>query len=132
LHQRRPDEDRVRSGELGGGALRTRVHAALGDDDRLVLAQPRDEIELRAAVDLERREVACVHSDHLGAERDGTVEVVRVVRLHECLDPELARVREQAGGLLVVDVAQDDEGRVGAGELQLEQVELLGEEALCE
>ena len=46
LHQRRADEDRVRAGELGGGALRARVDRALGDHDA-VARRARDELELR-------------------------------------------------------------------------------------
>ena len=48
LHQRRADEDRVGARELGGGALRARVDAALGDRDP-VGRDARDELELRAA-----------------------------------------------------------------------------------
>ena len=95
-------------------------------------AQSRNELELCAAVDLERRQVARVDADHLGAERDRAVQLVGVVRLDERLEPELARVREQGGRALVVDVAQDHERGVRARDLELQQLELLGEEALGE
>ena len=53
-HQRRADEDRVGAGELGRGALRARLDAALGDHDA-VGRDAGDELELRLAVDRERR-----------------------------------------------------------------------------
>ena len=76
LHQRRADEDRVRAGELGRGALGAARDAALGDDDA-ILRRSRDELELPRAVDLERREVAGVDPDRVGSERDGARELRR-------------------------------------------------------
>ena len=92
LHQGRADEDRVGAGELRGRAVGARVHTALGDDDRVVLAESSDEVELLCAIDLEGRQVPRVDADHLRAERNRAVELVRVVRLDERLEPELARV----------------------------------------
>ena len=54
LHERRADENRVRTRKLGGGALRARVHAALGDHEAIARCA-RDELELGAAVDREGR-----------------------------------------------------------------------------
>ena len=47
------DQDRVRAGELRGRALGTRLDPALGDDDPIA-RRPRDELELRGAIDLGR------------------------------------------------------------------------------
>ena len=132
LHQRRADENRVGACELCGSALRAGVHAALGHDHAVVAAHARDQLELRCAVDLERRQVACVDADHFGAECDRALELVAVMRLDEGLEAELARVRQQRRGAKVVDVAQQEQHCVGARDLRLQQVELLGEEALGE
>ena len=51
-HQRRADQDRVRSGELGGGSLGARPDAALGHDDT-VAGCGSHELELDAPVDPE-------------------------------------------------------------------------------
>jgi hypothetical protein len=106
------------------------VDAALGDDHALRSLRPRDQLELRGAIDLERREVARIDADHLGVEGERAVELVRVVRFDQRLEPELACVGHQRGGALVVDVAQQDQGGVRSGDLRLQQLELLGEEAL--
>ena len=49
-HQRRADEHRVRPGELGGGRLRARRDATLGDQ-HAVAGHPREQGELAAPVD---------------------------------------------------------------------------------
>src|SRR5919204_192528 len=131
-HERRADEDRVRSCELGCRALSARRHAALGDDDSRMSLHAGDEVELRGAIDLEGVEVARVHADHLCVQAHRALELVRVVRLDERFEPELARVRQQRRGALVVDLAQQDKGRIRAGELHLEEIELFGEESLCQ
>jgi hypothetical protein len=69
-----------------------RADAALGDDDRSRGAV-RDELELRAPVDRERREVAGVDPDHRRAEGHAPLELVRVVRLDERVEAELGRAR---------------------------------------
>ena len=69
-HQRRADEDRVGAGELGGGALGARLDRRLSAITTRSRGAPRDELELRVAVDRERREVARVDPDHRRAERD--------------------------------------------------------------
>ena len=96
------------------------MDAALGDDHGLVVAQSGDQLELCFAVDLERRQVAGVDADDLGLESDRPLQLVRVVSLHERLDTELACVGDQGGGARVVDVAQQDECGVRAGELELQ------------
>ena len=75
---------------------------------------------------------ARVDPDHLRAERDRALELRLVVRLDERVEPELSRVGVQRGRTLVVEVAQEQEHGVRAGELRLEQLQLLGEEALRE
>ena len=87
---------------------------------------------MRTPVDLERRQVAGVDSDHLRAERNRPVELVRVVRLDQHVEAELARIREQLARTLVVDVSKDQQHRVGAGDLQLQELDLLREKPLRE
>ena len=87
-HERRADEDGVRAGELGRGALGARLDAALGDHDA-VGRDAGEELELRLAVDRERREVAGVHAEHPCPQRDPTFELGRVVRLDERVEPEI-------------------------------------------
>jgi len=87
-----------------------------------VPARPRDELQLCGPVDLERRKVAGVDADHLGLERDGPVQLVGVVRLDERIEPELARVRQQFCGSLVVEVAEEEQRCVGTGELHLQEL----------
>ena len=74
------------------------------------------QLELHAAVDLEGREVARVDPDHRRAERDRSLELLGVVRLDERVEPERGRLAHQlrAGG--VVEVAEQEQRRVGAGE----------------
>ena len=90
LHQRRADEDRVCARELGGCSLRPRPHAALGDRDP-VGRDARHELQLRLAVDLERREVTGVDADHRSLEDDRALELVGVVRFDERVEAELVR-----------------------------------------
>ena len=75
----------------------------------------RDELELGAAVDRERREVARVDADHRRAERDRAVELVGVVRLDERVEPERAASPISCAHVRVVEVAQQEQRRVGAG-----------------
>ena len=94
-HERRADEDRVGARKLGSRALRPCVDRALGDHDA-VLRRARDELELRVAVDVEGRQVARVDADDRRVERHRALQLVGVVRLDERVQPELARVCEQA------------------------------------
>ena len=96
------------------------------------MRRTRDQLELGAPVDLERRQVARVDPDHFGSESNGALELIRVVRLDEHVELQLRRVAEQRGGAAVVDVTQQEQRRVGAGELHLQKLQLLGEEALRE
>ncbi len=125
-------EDRIRARELRRGTLRAGVHAALRDNDAVVPSHACDELELDRAVDLEGREVPGVDADDLRLERDRAVQLVGVVRLDQRLDAQLTRVRDERGGPLIVDVAQQDQHRVGAGDLGFQQIELFGEEAFGE
>ena len=112
-HERRADEDRVRARELGRRSLRTRLDAALRDDDA-VARRTGDELELLGAVDLEGREIARVDPDHRRVEGDGTLELVGVVRLDERLEAERRRGVQEAPSGGVVEVAQEEQRRVGA------------------
>ena len=57
---------------------------------------PRNEVELRAAVDRERGEIAGVDADHRRAERDRALELGGVVRLDERVQTELGGERASA------------------------------------
>ena len=118
-------------GELGRCSLRARVDPALRDDDS-VARDPRHELELRAPVDREAAEVARVHSDDLGLERDRALELLGVVGFDERVQPEPSSLGEQRPCARVVHVAEQDQRGVGAGCLQLGEVGLLREEALAE
>ena len=86
-HERGADEDRVRSRQLGSGALGARLDAALGDHDP-ISRRCRDEPELRVAVDAKRGEVARVDPDDRSIERHCPRQLLRVVRLDERLQTE--------------------------------------------
>ncbi len=131
-HECRADENRIGARELGGRALRARVHAALRHDHSVVIGQMGDQLELGTPVDLERREVACIDADHLCAEADGALQLSCVVRLDERLETEFVRVIHQGCRTLIVDVAEQDEGSVGTRDLRLQQVQLFGEETFGE
>ena len=130
LHQRRADENRVRAGELRRRALGARVDRALGDD-HAVSRRTRDELELRSAVDRERREIARVDPDHGSAERDGPPELGLVVRLDERVEADPVRVPHQRCRRGVVEVAQDQQRGVRTRLAELAQVLLGREEPLA-
>ena len=125
------DQHGIRARELclqRGGAC---VDRALGDDDAI----PRrvgDERELRASVDSEGLEVACVDPDRVGAERDSALELAGIVRLDERVHPELPGVGLQPARLVVAEVAEKQEDGIGSGLPELRQLVLGGEEALGE
>ncbi len=130
-HQRRADEDRVGARELGRGALGACRDGGLGDDDP-VARRAREQGELCSSVDREGREVARVDADHGSPERDRAVELGRVVRLDERVEPEGLRVLQQPRTRLVVEIAKDEERRVGAGLARRPQMVGRREEALGE
>ena len=107
------------------------MDAALGDHDSIP-RRPRHELELCAAVDLERCEVARVDPDRVGAERDRPLELLGVVRLDERVEPERRGGAHELCGARVVEVAEQDERRVGSRLSETPQVVLLAEEALAE
>ncbi len=74
-------------GQLGRGGLRARLDRALGDQHPIA-RRTGDQLELAAAVEIERREVARVDADHRRVECDGTRELVGVVRLDERVQAE--------------------------------------------
>ena len=131
-HERRADEDRVRAGQLGGGALRARLDPALGDHDAI---RGRSRRRARAAPARSIEKVARSRAliPITGASRPyGARELVRVVRLDEGVEAEVARGVEQAPRRLVVEVAQDEERGVGSGLARRPQVVLCREEPLRE
>ena len=113
-HQRRPDEDRVRTGELGCGALRTRLDPRLRDHDPVV-GHRRDELELRVTVDRERRQVARVDADHWRFERDRPRELCGVVGLDERVQAQARGVGQEACSTFVVQVSEDQQRSIRAG-----------------
>ena len=128
-HQRRPDEDRVRTGELGCGALRTRLDPRLRDHDPVV-GHCRDELELRVTVDRERRQVARVDADHWRFERDRPRELCGVVGLDERVQAEARGVGQEACSPFVVQVSEDQQRSIRAGLLGGAEVLDRREEAL--
>jgi hypothetical protein len=66
--------------------LRTGPHAALSDDDAVVPRHPCDQLELRGAIDLERRKVTRIDANHLRAESDRALQLVGVVRFDQRLE----------------------------------------------
>ena len=130
-HERGADEDRGCPRELGGRPLGAGVDARLGDHDP-VAGGAGDELELEAAVDVERREVAGVDSDHGRVERDRAVELLGVVRLDERVEAEGGRLAHQRGTRRVVEVAKEEQHRVGTGEGGGAQVVVGAEEPLGE
>jgi hypothetical protein len=130
-HERRPDQDRIGSGELCRGALRARRDTALGHDHPGA-RRPCDELELRPPVDLEGGEIARVHPDGIGAERDGAAELLGVVRLHEGIQAELVRGVHERRRLRVVEVSKEEQDGVCTRGAQLDQLVGAREEALSE
>ena len=130
-HQRRPDEDGVRAGELGCGGLCPGVDGALRDDNAVARGF-RHQLELRGAVDPEGAEVARVDADHAGAEPRRPPELLLVVGLDERVETELLRRGHQLRRGRVVEVAQDEESCVGACLPHVAQVLLRREEAFRE
>ena len=131
LHQGRADENRIGPGQLGCSALGARPDAALRDRDP-VGGDPRDEGELRLAVDLERGEIAGVDTDHRSAHVHRPLELVGVVCLDERVEPEVAGDPHQRADRVVVEVSEQEQDCVGAGLLRGPEVLLGREEALRE
>ena len=104
-HQRRADEDRVSAGKLGGRALGPGMDPRFGNNDAAA-CHAGDELELSLAIDAKRRQIACIDPDYGSVERDRTVELLRVVRLDECVEPERRREPHQLRAGRVVEVAQ--------------------------
>ena len=74
-----------------------------------------EQLELAAAVDRERREVARVDADHGRAERGRAGELAGVVRLDERVEPERRGLGQEPAAGVVVEVAQDEQHGVRAG-----------------
>ena len=117
--------------ELRLDAVHPRGDPALGDD-RAVPRRAGDELELRVPVDRERREIAGVHADRVGAEHDRAGELVGVVRLDERIHAEIASTGLQTARGLVVEVAKQQEDGVRAGCAELDELVLRREEPLGE
>ena len=130
-HQGGADEDRVGARELRLGGVCAVSDGALGDDQP-VTRSPGDERQLGLAVDREARQVARVDADDLRAERDGALELGRIVRLDEQVEAELLSPGEHQARLLVAQVAEQEQRCVGPGDAGLEEVALVVEEALGE
>ena len=117
-HQRGADQDGVGAGQLGLGALRAARDGALGDHDAIAR---RAGDERRAGPGGRSRRSTrsrALIADRVGAERDGALELRRVVGLDERVEPDARRVGHERGGAAVVEIAQDQQGGVGAGRLE--------------
>ena len=130
-HQRRADEHRICAGQLGRGRLRAGLDRALGDQDA-VAGRAREQRQLAAPVEIERRQVARVDADHRRVERDRTLELIRVVRLDERVEAERVRATQQRTHLHVVEIAQEQEHRVRPGRSRGLEIVRRREEALGE
>jgi hypothetical protein len=111
-HQRRAHQDRVGTGELRRSALGARLDAALRDHDA-VARRACDELQLRAPVDPERREIAGVDPDRVGAQSHRALELLCVVRLDERVETELRSDGHESRRRAVVQVAQQQQRRIG-------------------
>ena len=94
---------------------------------------PGDELELGSAVDRERGEIAGVDAEHGCPERDAAVELLGVVCLDERVEAEPRGDLHQVRDLGVVEIAQQQQRRVGARvprglEMLVGREEPLGEE----
>ena len=130
-HQRRADESGIRAGELRRGGLRARVDARLRND-HAVAGRSRDELELRTAIDRKGRQFARIDPDHVRIELDGALELASVVCLDEHVEAELGRVSHQRPDAVVVEIPEQQQCGIRADDLQLQQLQLLREEALRE
>ncbi len=131
LHKRRPDEDAVRPRELGLGRLRPVGDPALGDDDA-VAGCLGNELELARTVDCKRGEVASVDPDRVGIECDRSLELALVVCFDEGIEPTCRGLSHELGSRSVVEVAKDEEDRVGPSLGGNMDVRLGAEESLRE
>jgi hypothetical protein len=130
-HQRRADQHRVRAGQLRLAAVGAGGDRALRDDDPAA-RRGLDELELRTPVDGEGGEVARVDPDYGRVELDRPLQLLGVVRLDERVELELAGGRHQLLHPRVVEIAQQQQHRIGAEVSQLLQLGALGEKPLCE
>ncbi len=128
--ERRADEDGVGAGELGCGRLRACVDSAFRDDDPVPRCL-RHERELGLAVDAERAEVACVDTDHAGAEAGRSLELFAAV-LDKRVEASFLGRAHQLARSPVVEVTQDEQRRVGARVPRLAQMRVGREEPLRE
>ena len=75
-----------------------------------------------AAVDLERREVAGVHADHLGPGDDRAVDLVLGVALDERRQPDRLGPLDQADQRLLVERDGEQQHEVGAERARLPEL----------
>ena len=95
-------------------------------------AHARDEFELRFSVDFEGREVTRIDADDLGAEVHRPLKLGRVVRFDKGIESEPPGAAKHQVRRRVVQVPQEKENRVSARGLHVDELCLLGEEALRE
>ena len=129
-HQRRPHQDCVRSGldgplDLGPGGDAALEHYGALRRDR------RGEGECSVLVDLERFEIAGVHTDHLRTGGDRSLEVLLTVGLDECRELEIGRRLRERVQLRVGKARGDQEHRVGAECARLHHLGWVHEEVLA-
>ena len=84
------------------------------------------------SVDAERVEIAGVDPDHVCAEGEGPLELGRRVRLDERVEPQRLGSCHEPCGLPVVEIAKEEQDRVGSRFPELAELRLVAEEALGE
>ena len=89
-HERRADEDRIRSRELRGRPVGPGCDAGLRDDNA-VAGGAGDQLELPATIDGEGREVTGIHADNGCVQHDRPAELLRVVSLDKRVETEARR-----------------------------------------
>ncbi len=129
-HQRLADEHGVRPCQLGRRCLRGSADAALGNQHAVAWHQA-EQLQLAETVDLEGRQVSCVDADHGRGKCRRSANLLGVVRLDQGVETQCLGLREQRRTGCVVEVAQEQEGRVRACLLRLPEVLGCREEAFC-
>ena len=86
----------------------------------------------QVAVELERRQVACVDADEPRADIGGAVDLIGGVRLDQRRHAELERERVQAAEHILLERRDDQQHEVGAGGACLEHLVLGRDEVLAQ
>jgi hypothetical protein len=112
LHERGADENGAGPRELRRSPLCAAPDPALGYDDP-VLWSRSNELELAPSVDLECRQITGVDADRICAKPDRALELFGVMRLDKRVQPGRGRGGHQTPRRLVVQVAEEEQDRIG-------------------